>query len=234
MNNYYIKEIPKFIAKKMIIKHHYSHAWTKCSYALGLFKRGEDKFFDGDNDKLLGCLTYGDPVGNNVVNSISSEVGQGDVLELTRLYITDDTPKNTESWFISQSFKWLRKHKPEIKALVSYADPAAGHSGVIYKATNWLYCPTGQIAANYFISFDGVNFKHNRTLSNKYNNLGIKGIIKQLPRPFWVKLNSTKVRYIYILANKKEKKKILKSLIYKPQPYPDAVIDTSGGITKYE
>jgi hypothetical protein len=30
-----------------------------------------------------------------------------------------------------------QRHRPEVAALVSYADPSAGHAGTIYKAANW-------------------------------------------------------------------------------------------------
>ena len=32
-----VREISKKIAKDMIVKHHYSHKWTSCRYALGIF-----------------------------------------------------------------------------------------------------------------------------------------------------------------------------------------------------
>jgi hypothetical protein len=234
--NFYIKEINKSIAKQMIIKNHYSHKFSKCTIALGIFEKTEevDEFFDIRNDKLIGTIVYGDPVGSNVSDSISKNTKQGEILELTRLWIQDDTPKNTESWSISQSFNWIKQNLPKIKVIISYADPAAGHTGKIYQATNFLYCPTGQTAGDYCVSFDGLNFVHVRTLENSYGGLGLKNILEKLPRPFWVKKNSTKVRYIYILANKKEKREILRMLKYQPQPYPKTAVVTGGEITKYE
>jgi hypothetical protein len=68
------------------------------------------------------------------------------VLELTRLTCYEFMPKNSESWLISQAFKWLRKNRPDIHVIVSYADPSAGHNGTIYQATNWLY--TGMSTPN--------------------------------------------------------------------------------------
>ena len=58
--------------------------------------------------------------------------------ELARLYLIDEEPKNTESWFISQGIKWIKRNRPQVEALVSYADPSAGHSGIIYRASNWI------------------------------------------------------------------------------------------------
>ena len=57
-----------------------------------------------------------------------------DVWELARLYVIDGTPKNTESWFIARTVRMVRGPM----ALVSYADPSAGHTGTIYRAANWI------------------------------------------------------------------------------------------------
>jgi len=136
-----IRQIDKPTAKKMVVKYHYSKLWTKCSVALGLFidTGKEHSFFDEQEEKMIGVIVYGDPIGRLTGQSISDEIKRTEVLELTRLFIHDGYGSNIESWFISQSFNWLRKNKSEIKALVSYASPVEGHSGTIYQATNWIY-----------------------------------------------------------------------------------------------
>jgi hypothetical protein len=58
--------------------------------------------------------------------------------ELARLFIEDGTPKNTETWFMARAIAWIKRERPEVELLVSYADPSAGHTGVIYKAGNWI------------------------------------------------------------------------------------------------
>ena len=57
--------------------------------------------------------------------------------ELARLYIMDSEPFNSETWFMAKAVKFVRSNYPAVKALVSYADPSAGHSGTIYRAANW-------------------------------------------------------------------------------------------------
>jgi hypothetical protein len=59
--------------------------------------------------------------------------------ELARLYLIDSVPRNAESWAISASVRHIRKTRPEVRFLVSYADPSAGHSGTIYRAANWRF-----------------------------------------------------------------------------------------------
>lgn len=58
--------------------------------------------------------------------------------ELMRLVLLDEVPKNSESRFIGWCLRWLKSHT-DLIALVSFADPVAGHSGIVYRATNWEY-----------------------------------------------------------------------------------------------
>lgn len=57
---------------------------------------------------------------------------------LARLFVIDGTPKNTESWFMARAVAWVKRNRPDVALLVSYADPSAGHAGTIYKAANWI------------------------------------------------------------------------------------------------
>ena len=68
-----VREISKKIAKEMIVKHHYSHAWTSCRYALGIFYEMDNQhsFFDEKEEKLAGVAIYGYPVGARAAGSIS-------------------------------------------------------------------------------------------------------------------------------------------------------------------
>ncbi len=136
-----IREISKKIAKDMIVKNHYSHKWTSCRYALGIFYETDNQhaFFDEKDEKLAGVAIYGYPVGRSAPKSISPELKEEEVLELTRLFIFDDYGKNTESLVLSKTFKWLQENAKDIKVLVSYSDPEQGHLGIIYQATNWIY-----------------------------------------------------------------------------------------------
>lgn len=228
-----LKELKdKSVAKKMIEENHYSHRFSKCTFALGVYYLTDTPhlFLDEHVENLIGCVCFGDPVGSNVAASISPNVKQGEIWELTRLWIADGYGKNIESYSIGCSFDYIRKYHPKIKVIISYADPAAGHNGKIYQATNFLYCPTGQIAGDYLVSFDNVEWAHVRTLENTYGGLGLENMKDKLPKPFWVKKNSTKVRYIKVIANKKEKRLIESTLKYPPQPYLKSTKDTGGEI----
>lgn len=80
------------------------------------------------------------PVGCVIYSAAPREADKrygGKTWELARLYLLDEIPCNAETWLIGQSVKWIKRHRREVACLVSYADPSAGHAGVIYKAANW-------------------------------------------------------------------------------------------------
>lgn len=58
------------------------------------------------------------------------------MLELRRLAICRDAPKNTASRMIKIMIALIKKRFPEIKRLISYQDTEV-HTGTIYKASNW-------------------------------------------------------------------------------------------------
>ncbi len=84
----------------------------------------------------VGCLTF-----SEAPKQTSVRYGCR-VLELSRLFLDDKVPKNGESHFIAFGLRWVRKQMPEIGGVVTYADPSVGHTGAIYRATN--FTPDGR------------------------------------------------------------------------------------------
>ena len=93
------------------------------SFAFGLFR----------GTLLVGVCTYGVPVSRHLQRGVCP-TNPDLVVELNRLWVDDECPKNTESWFVSRTLTQL---PPRI--VVSYADTAVGHLGYIYRALSWHY-----------------------------------------------------------------------------------------------
>ena len=210
-----VRQIDKRTAKKMVVTHHYSHLWTKCSVALALFydTGKQHAFFDEAEEKMIGVCVYGDPVGRASGESISTLIDRTEVFELTRLFIYDGYGSNIESWFISQSMNWLRKNKPQIRALVSYADPGANHKGIIYRASNWLYQGNeiGMADAYMYRYPNTDNWLSDRAIGEQLGTNGLKGVLDKIPDMEYKK-KLRKHRYIYFLCSKKEKKRLMGEL----------------------
>jgi hypothetical protein len=61
--------------------------------------------------------------------------GQG-IVELRRMAIAPDAPKNTGSRFLRIMVALLRRDRPEFTKIISYQDTEV-HTGAIYKAAGW-------------------------------------------------------------------------------------------------
>lgn len=59
------------------------------------------------------------------------------VLELRRLAISNECPKNTATRMLGFMQRYIKKHMPQITLLISYQDTDV-HNGTIYKAANWI------------------------------------------------------------------------------------------------
>jgi hypothetical protein len=60
------------------------------------------------------------------------------VLALSRLAVAPGEPQNAASILIGESVRRIRR-EGKWKALVTFADESQGHTGTIYRATNWTY-----------------------------------------------------------------------------------------------
>lgn len=221
-----LRKIDKTTAKKIIVDNHYSHKFSHCRYALGIFYVGEEhRFFNEKEEKLIGCVIYGHPVGRRVIGSIFKEdiLSNNSVLELTRLFIYDGYGKNIESYVISKSFKWLKQFDKNVKVLISYADPDVNHAGGIYQATNWIYqgCGDFQMAPTYSLRVKPEGeWIHSRTVYSIYGSADPKKLVKAIGHTFWLKKEASKHRYLYFLGNKKENKRFIKVLKHPMKKYP--------------
>lgn len=217
-----ISQISKDAAKDIIEKYHYAHILGPVSYTLGIYYISDNEFFH-DYKQLVGAIAFARPLGRLAVKSISEKLEAKQSLELTRLFIHDGYPKNIESFSIARSFDWIRENLPDIEVLLSYSDPEQGHIGTIYQATNWLYQGTGfSVMDKYRISLvkDPYDWIHHRTIYDIFGTVSLEKIKNQVKKTFWVKKESKKHRYIYLLKNRKY---WLKNLKYPVLPYPKQI-----------
>lgn len=64
-------------------------------------------------------------------------------LELKRMAISEDSPKNTASRMLGWMVRDIRKRLPSIPKLISYQDTEV-HAGTIYKASGWIAAHTSR------------------------------------------------------------------------------------------
>ena len=141
---------------------------------------------------LVGVCIYTRPAGPTAANKYWPS-NPTQCLELRRLCLIDDTPKNAESYFVSRTLKWL-KVKSNWEYVISYADPEQGHSGVIYKAANFTY--GGVTGAGSQLEVDGEKY-HIRTLTMLDREYGRKINERYKNKDPNIKITKTLPKHIY-------------------------------------
>ena len=182
-----VKKIQYSDTKDLILNVHYAKRMPSISYAYGLF----------DGEELIGVCTFGSPASPSLVKGVCGEEYSKYVIELNRLVLVHNR-KNEASYFVSKCLSML----PTPKVVVSYADTAQNHIGIIYQATNFIFTGTTKPRTDI-----DTGEKHSRHYE------GIKDYSKR-------KFRSAKHRYVMFLGSKVERKRMLKSLKYKILKYP--------------
>ena len=195
MRGYRVLPISYNETKPFILNIHYAKRIPSViQYSFGLFYKSE----------LVGMVSYGTPASPDLCKGICGEEYKHLVKELNRLVLINNI-KNEASLLIGKSLKLLKK--PLI--IVSYADTSQNHTGYIYQATNFIYTGLSDKRTEWRQKNSNKHPRHITSLKRKEN-----------PDDFYLIARSRKHRYIYVLANKKDKKNLLKKLKYPILEYP--------------
>ena len=184
--NKYVRRISYEETKPFLLNIHYARRMPCITDAFGLFVDG----------KMVGVVTYGVPASRPLCVGIAGESNAQNVLELNRLCISPDVEggRNYASYLVSHSLKML----PSGTFVVSYADTAWSHVGYVYQATNFLYT--------------GLSAKRNDTYQP--NSLHPRAYDKENHSSL-MQTRSQKHRYIYLVGDKRTRKRMLSELKYK-------------------
>ena len=196
-----IERIDYKTAMGLVVRYHYLHRKAPCSFAFGLVCKC--------CKKNVGVVVYGTPSSAPLRGGVCGLGEKNNVIELTRLWIKDGTPKNTESFLIGNTISKVDK-----EVIVSYAELQQGHTGTVYQATNWIY--TGLSAKRTNWTIEGQN-KHCQTIADKYTAVEIR---EKYGDKFNLVDRPRKHRYVYFNCKPKRKKELLGKLKYKIEPYP--------------
>ena len=198
-----IRPIPVNVAYQLVQIYHYSKVMPK------LTKISFGGFID---NKLEAAITFGYGVRPyHTINKLFPSLGTRDYLEIGKLCLNDALPKNSESYFISNTIKMIKKIMPNIKIIYTWADGMMGKPGYIYQATNFLY--GGYITTDRYISDIGEQIHPRR--SRQIINIG--GGDKSRVRPTYQTMKNAGVkqyqgrqfRYALFICDKRETKRLL-------------------------
>lgn len=124
--DYEVRDAPLHEAAAFISAHHYARGCANTAvYVHGLYK----------DDRLVGAALWMPPTK---VCAMTVHSDWRRVLALSRLAVAPTEPQNAASLLIGASIRRIRREGKWV-ALVTFADESQGHTGVIYRATNWQY-----------------------------------------------------------------------------------------------
>lgn len=125
-------------AAPFVRAHHYAASMPVCRLAIGLFRNG-----GGGRSELAGVCIFSVPINNASIRKSAGLDDPRSACDLGRLVLLDDIGGNGESYLVSRAFRLLRRERPDIISVISYADPIRrtdadgriflpGHVGALY------------------------------------------------------------------------------------------------------
>jgi hypothetical protein len=203
---FFIDKIEYQLAMNLVIENHYLHRKAPCSKAYGLFC--------GSCKHIVGVVVYGVSCSSTLLKGVCGEDEASNVYELTRLWIKDETPKNTESYLIGNTLKLLDK-----EIIVSFAEIQQGHNGTVYQAANFIYCGLSSKFKDPKVK--GLEHQHHATYANRMTMQQVKDKYGE-ENVYYVE-RPRKHRYVFFNAKGQRKKVLLSKLKYKILPYPKMI-----------
>ena len=206
-DDFYVKEIDRKLANKIIIKNHYSNKVYNGTYInLGVFV----------NNELKGVLQYGYAMNPASCGSVIEGTEKNQYLELNRMWLEDNIGEYPESRSIGYSIKFIKRKYKTIKWIQSFADERCGGFGIVYQACSFDYY--GEHTST-FRELENTTY-HNTSMtvskeSQRYkNNVGGCQYL-QINKDKAIKHDLRQFRYIKFLDQREKKKALLKE-----EPYP--------------
>lgn len=125
-------------ATPFVLDHHYARSMPVARLSIGLFRNGK-----GGCSALVGVCAFAVPINNASVPKNAGLIDPQSACDLGRLVLLDDVGGNGESYLVSRAFRLLRRERPGILSVISYADPVRrtdadgqvylpGHVGQLY------------------------------------------------------------------------------------------------------
>ena len=201
MRDFYIALVPRRIACDIIIANHYSGRVVANSYVhMGVYRMGV----------LVGVLQWGYALNPARTAHIVAGSTSTDYLELNRMWLSDDAPRNSESRAISYALHYVRRAMPWVRWVQSFADERCGRWGVVYQACSFLYVGYHRST---FWHLDGEWF--HKIAATAATRGGVRGARLRADLARATRHEFRQFRYVFML-----RRDARRDLKLKPLPYP--------------
>lgn len=123
-----VRTAPLTVVQELVRRHHYARGGSNtATFRHVLYRKGEEE--------PLGAAWWIPPTK---AAALSVDPDWRRVINLTRLVVVPGMPTNAASFLLGQSIRLIRQDG-RFRTLLTYADEGQGHTGAIYRATNWEY-----------------------------------------------------------------------------------------------
>lgn len=179
-------------AKYAVEKWHYSH----CMPAEKTVKTGV-----WESGIFIGAVIF----SRGANNTLGSPYGlkQTECCELTRVALHKH--QTAVSRIVAIAIKMLLKSSPDLRLIISFADPEQSHVGAIYQAGNWVYVGKTNSADEYIVRGKRMHGRSMRSLYGTHVGKDFIQIVK----------GSSKYRYLFPLDDD-----MRKQIAPLAKPYP--------------
>lgn len=162
-----------------------------------------------EDDEFVGVVLFSR--GASPWLGVAYDLDHVEICELTRIAMRrHSTPV---SKVVAEALALLRDQSPELRLVVSFADPSEGHHGGIYQAGNWIYTGRSNEVVENFVR---GKWRHVR---GSYHEAKAAGGVPTRTRP-------GKHRYLMPL-DRAMRRRLLPSAL----PYPRPAVEVSDGET---
>ena len=189
------------------------YALMNFHYAKTIAPRAHDNAYSVFNSKgeWCGVICFG--MGASPQIGMPYGLKQGEAVELIRVALNGK--QEITSKVVALGLKLLKKHSPLVKLVVSYADKAQNHTGIIYQATNWYY--VGDLESSGVEFFVNGKWRHSKAIKPHIQKVSPK------------RKKSGKSKYIYPLDSS-----LINMCKELSKPYPKKETPTSGATLSEE
>lgn len=164
-----------------------------------------------EDGRCVGVVLFGCGANRHLGRPFGLD--QGEVLELVRVALSRQRAIATTR-IVAACLKQLRLDCPAVRLVVSYADTAEGHVGVVYQAASFAYL--GPSVASVVVV--GGRAFHRRSLHERYGTSRLDWLRANVDRSASAVTTPPKHKYAYALD-----KQMRRRLRRMAQPYPRAV-----------
>ncbi len=142
-------------------------------------------------------------VGGTVLGLPRHEEKYKNAIDIRRMALIDEAPFNSESWFLSQTIKYIAT-KTKYTKVLSYSDKTVGHNGTIYKASN--FKNIGLTAISKIVNWNGEYYHPRSVTIDRPYSYRLREALKT--GEAIVETGKPKIIWMYNISKKMKKKKM--------------------------